>query len=578
MADQVYNADINRRSQYLRRWSALQTERSSWFNHWRELSQYLLPRTGRFFITDRNRGEKRNNNIYDSTGTRAVRVLAAGMMAGMTSPARPWFRLATTDEQLMESSEVKIWLEDVGTLIRDIFARGNTYRALHTTYEELGCFGTFADIVLPDFNEVLRHYPLTAGQYALASNERDEVDTLFREFEMTVSNIVGQFVYGGVKTNKPDWSKVSPTVKNLWDNQRGIDSWISVMHAIEPRKERDPRYGDAKNMPFKSCYFETGGNADIFLRESGFKRFPALCPRWVTTAGDIYGSSPGMEALGDVKQLQHQQLRKAQGIDYMVKPPLQAPPGMKSMDINTLPGGVSFAAGAGQQGGIQTAWEVRLDLSHLLADIQDVRQRIDQTFYTDLFLMLANDTQGNMTAREVAERHEEKMLMLGPVLERLQNELLKPLVDIAFDRCIESGIVPKPPKELQGHDLNIEFVSVLAQAQRAVGISSVDRLLGTVASIAQFQPNIIDKLDPDEIVDKYADMLGVDPQLIVSSDKVAVIRDQRAKVQAQQAQAAQMAQASQTAKNLAQAPTEGKNALTDLTNQFSGYTIPQGAA
>jgi hypothetical protein len=560
----------------LQRWQALQTERLSWFDHYKDISQYLSPRTGRFLITGNNIGSKKHNLIYDNTGTRSLRVLSAGLMAGMTSPARPWFRLGTSDPAMMKSSNVKIWLEAMGSLMRDIFAKSNTYRALHQIYEELSSYGTAANVCVPDFTDVLRHYPLTAGQYAIATDDRDEVDTLYREFQLTVSQIVGQFVKqpGGAL----DWSVCSTQIKNLYD--RGMyDTWVPVLHAIQPNADYDPQLRNNRSMKFSSCYIETGANNEgRFLRESGYKRFPALCPRWMISGGDVMGSTcPGIEALGDIKQLQHAQLRKSQGIDYMVKPPVQAPPGMKGMEIDTLPGGVSYTDATAATGGIKTLFDVKLELSPLLEDIQDVRQRVKQSFYEDLFLMLANDTTGEMTAREVAERHEEKMLMLGPVLERLQNELLKPLIDIAFDRIIETGIGPPVPKELQGMDVNIEFVSVLAQAQRAVGTSSVDRLLGTVAAIAQFKPEVVDKIDTDETIDRYADMLGVDPNLIVADDKVAAIRQDRAKQQAA-AQAAQNAPAiTQSAKNLAQAGPAGQNAVSDLINNFSGYTLPQGA-
>lgn len=569
--------DRTTREQFLARKGALWTERQSWVSHWQEISQYLLPRTGRFLTaaTQVNRGDKRHNNIYDSEATYAHGVLTAGLMAGTSSPARPWFRLATPDRDLNEVQSVKLWLDETANAMRDVFARSNTYRALHTLYEELAAYGTGVNVVVPNFHRVIHNYPLTAGQYAITTNEFDEVDTLYREIEMTVAQIVGRFVKQ--PNGSMDWSIASAFIKNAWDGGRALDAWVPVIHAVEPRREREANRRDSKNMPFRSVYFETGGNEDKFLSDSGYRKFPALCPRWRTSGGDIYGSSPAMDTLGDIKQLQHQQLRKAQGIDYMTKPPLQAPTSMKNVDINTLPGGVSYVDAASPQTGLRSAFEVQLDLSHLLADIQDVRQRISRNFYVDLFLMLANDDRSDITAREIAERHEEKMLMLGPVLERLQDELHKPLVDIAFDSLIQANALPTPPDELRGVDLNVEFISVLAQAQRAVGTSSVDRLLGTVSAIAAVKPDIVDKIDTDELVDRYADMLGVPPQLIVANEQVAIVRKQRQQAAAAMAKAQVVEQGAAAAKNLSQADTEGKNALTDLTSQFSGYAIPQGA-
>jgi hypothetical protein len=186
-----------------------------------------------------------------------------------------------------------------------------------------------------------------------------------------------------------------------------------------------------------------------------------------------------MEALGDVKQLQHEQLRKAQGIDYQTNPPIQVPTRTRAQAHARLPGGVMFVDAAGAQGGVRSAFEIQLNLQHLLADIQDVRERIRGAFYADLFLMLANDQRSGITATEVAERHEEKLLMLGPVLERLHNELLSPMIDMTFDYASDAGILPEPPEELQGQELNIEFISTLAQAQRMVSAQGMDRLLGS---------------------------------------------------------------------------------------------------
>ena len=551
----------NERKLLLSRWGALTTERSSWMPHWQEISENLLPRSGRYFVTDRNRGDKRHNNILDNTGTRALRTLSAGMMAGMTSPARPWFRLTTSIPELDESAAVKKWLADTTSLMLMVFAKSNTYRALHSMYEELGAFGTASSILVPNFKNVIHHHTLTAGEYALATNGEGTVDTLFRETQMTVAQMVRTF----------GKDACSVTVRNLFD-RGALDQWVTVMHAIEPRADRDPKKYDARNMAWRSVYFEQGADDSRTLRESGFRAFRGLCPRWAITGNDVYGHSPAMEALGDIRQLQHEQLRKGQGIDYMTKPPLQAPTGYKNHELDVLPGGMSFVDAAAPNGGIRTAFEVRLDLNHLLADIADVRERIKASFYADLFLMLANSTNPQMTATEVAERHEEKLLMLGPVLERMHNEILDPLIELTFSALAEANVLPPPPEEMQGMDLNVEFVSMLAQAQRAIATNSVDRFVMNLGSVATIKPEVLDKFDADRWADAYADMLGVDPELIVPGEQVALIRQQRA----QQAQAAQQAamlnQGADTAQKLGNIDTSQQSALTDITRAFSGYT------
>lgn len=545
------------REKYLTRWSALKTERASWDSHWQDLSRHILPYNGRFLSSERNRGARKFNTIYDSTATRAATTLSAGMMAGMTSPARPWFRLATPDPSLMEFHSVKQWLSDVTRLMLDMFQRTNTYNTLHTMYLELGVFGTSASFVMPDFNHVLRHYPLTCGEYALATNFRGEVEALYREFDVTVGQMVQEFGY----------KNCSATVRNLWDNHT-LDKWFTVIHAVE---RQIPEHGkaDAAGKPWLSVYFEHANADQAFLSVSGFEDFPAIAPRWQTIGGDVYGVSPATVALGDVKQLQHQQLRKAESIDYQTKPPLQAPSAMKNHPGSMLPGGITYVDSAGPQAVVRPIWEVRADLSHLLMDIQDVRQRINGAFFADMFLMLANNDLGRMTATEVAERHEEKLLMLGPVLERLHNEQLDPLIEIGFARLLRADMLPTPPQELEGVDLNVEFVSMLAQAQRAIGVNSSDRFVSTLGSIAQMKPDVLDKLDADKWADQYADQLGVDPSLIVPSERVALIRQQRAQAQQAQMQAEQMQSAAATAKTASDINAQGAQ---DVVQMFSGYT------
>jgi hypothetical protein len=551
-------ADITERSKMLNRWGALKSERSSWMEHYQEISNFLMPRSGRFFVQDRNKGGKRHNNIYDSTGTRANRVLSAGLMGGATSPARPWFKMRVQDKELMKSPAVKLWLAEVTEMILTVFQKSNTYRALHTMYGEMGAFGTGASLIAPDFKDVIRHYPLTTGEYCLAQDFRGEVCTLYREFQKTVGELVKEF----------GKAKCSLAVQNLFD-RGALDTWVTVIQAIEPREDRDITKRDSINMAWKSCYFELGKDNDKVLRESGYKRFPGVAPRWEVNGGDIYGNSPGMEVLGDIKQLQHQNLRQGQAIDKQTNPPLQVPVSMLNQKVETLPGGVSYYDPAMPNGGIKSLYEVNLNLADLSMNMDEVRRRIKEGFYTDLFLMLSNIDHTGMTATEVAERHEEKLLMLGPVIERLDNEGLNPLVDNTFDQLAEAGALPPPPPELHGQMLQVVYTSVLAQAQRAVATNGVDRFVGNLGQIATMKPDVLDKFDSDAWVDAYSDMLGIDPTLIVAGPQVAIIRQQRAQAQQAAAEAEQMNMASQTAKNLGQTPTNGGNAASDVINLFA---------
>lgn len=564
---------ITKKQKVLKRIGALETERSSWMSHWQDINRVLLPRTGQFNSTDANRGDRRNEDILDNTATMAIGTLAAGMQSGMTSPARPWLKLETADTDLMNVKAVSMWLDQVTQKLRTVFSRSNTYRALHGMYAELGAYGTAPAVVLPDFQDVIRFYPMTVGEYCLSTDDRGVVNTMSRKLQMTVDQIVRRYV---MKGGREDWAVVSPTIKNMWD-RHNVDTWIPVAHLIQPRKDRDTRRLDARNMPFESIMLETGGNDDMLLSESGYRRFPVVAMRWFTRGQDIYGSNcPGMTALGDILQLQQQQLRKGQAIDYMVKPPLQVPTSLKNNDDSDfLPGGVTYVDTVGPGNAVRSAFDVNLRLDHLLGDLQDVRTRINSAFYADLFLFLSNvqGLKGQMTAREVAEIHEEKLLMLGPVVENIETDGLAPVVDITFDACMEAGILPPPPPELAGGmDLNIEFIGLLSQAQRAVSMAGVDRIISATASIAAAKqdPSVWDKIDTDKVIDKSANHLGVDPEIIRGDDEVAAIREGRAKQMAAAQAQADAAAAAATAKDLAGADMSTDNALTNVVRSFSG--------
>lgn len=551
--------NLNTREKAQRRYKSLWQERSSWDAKEKEISRFIFPQGGQWTTSDAGRGTKKHGEIIDNTALRARRVLSAGLMAGMTSPARPWFRLSTPDEKLNEYDSVKDWLNDVTAVMRNVFSRSNTYGTLHSIYDELGAFGTGASVVYDDFNSVILQHPLTFGEYAIGMDYRRAVASFTRVCQYTVLQVVQDFGLNNCSAN----------VKNQYE-RRNYEAKVDVVHVIEERADRNGKRG-AKGMRFSSVFYEPGGLHNVVLRESGFHDFPVLAPRWRTTGGGTYGSGPGEEALGDAVSLQLLQLRKSQGIDYQTNPPLQLPTALRNV-ADILPGGLNYYDQSSASGGIRSAFNVNLDLTGLREEILDTRQRIERTFYVDLFLMLASqDIKSGVTAREIAERHEEKLLMLGPVLEGLFGELLSPLIDLTFARMIRTNLLPPPPPELQGMELKVEFVSTLAQAQRAVGLQAVDRLLGTVGNIALQVPGVWDKIDSDRVVDIYSDMLGVDPDMVVAGDQVALIRQQKAQAAAQQQMLANAPAMAGAARDLSQADTTGSNGLTDFLGSSQGF-------
>ena len=552
------------KDRYDKRLAALKNRRSSYDGHWRELGENILPRRMRFDRST-NRGSKKSSKIINNTATRAARILASGLMAGLTSPSRPWFRLAAPSPELTQAPGVRQYLGEVERIIREVFARTNIYNALHSVYGDEAVFNTSSMFIEQDSKEILRAVVFPIGSYYLTADDFGRVNGIYRETSMTVAQLVRRF----------GEDKVSPQVKALFDNGE-LDVDVDLVHLIEPNDDRE---NDAFGMPWRSVWYEQGTHGreetDGLLRVGGFEEFPTMCPRWQVSGEEVYGSGPGMEALGDIKMLQKMELRGAQAMDKIVMPPMTGPPGIAAEGNPSILSGamtVVPATAAGQK--FEPAHTVDPKVLQLQEKQDRVEMRINSTFYADLFLMFAQIRSGQMTAREVDERHEEKVLQLGPAIERLEDELLDPLIDRTFAILNRFGMLPPAPPELQGVDLRVEYISVLAQAQKLIEVLGVERFASYIMQYAEAQPEVLDKFNFDESADQMGELLGVKPSLIRSNDEAKQIREKRAEAQQAQMQAEQAKAARDGAaavKDLSQTPVgEPDTALQQMIDAAGG--------
>jgi hypothetical protein len=518
-------ADENKRDYYERRKGDMKLERESFLPHYKELSENISPRRGRFEITDRNRGTKRHKNIINSTGTQALATARAGMFAGVMSPTRPWFDLATPDREMMKFMPVKVWLRDVAQRMRQVFNAGNLYVMAPSMIGELLQFGTGCMTHVDDEDNVARFYTHTAGSYLISQNDRYEVDTLVREFEMTAEQLATKF---GI-------DNVSQAVKTAID-KNNLSAWFPVTHFIEPNDDFRDGNPLAKYKSFKSVHYEPAQqDKNKLLKVSGFDEFPAYVPRWGLTGEDIYGTDcPGMTTLGDVKQLQIQEKRKAQAIDKMVNPPLTGPASVRNVPVSSLPGGLTIYDGDSSRNKLESLYAVNINLADLREDMMKVEKRIDNAFFVDLFLAISN-MEGIQPRNELelSERNAERLLQLGPVLERMQGEFLDLLVGRTFNQMIKADLLPPPPPEIEGQELKIDYISSLAQAQRAVDTRSIDKLTTFTGGLMSVGLSDGKKFNGDKAIDEYAVLVGTPPELIADDKDIAAQREQEAQLAAQ---------------------------------------------
>lgn len=568
MAYSSYNpttGDTSKTSAYRRRLGCIRNEQSSqgWLDHWKEVTEWLAPRRGRYLqgqnSTQDNDGRKKHQRIINTTGPEAAKILAAGLRGGLTSPSRPWFQLGLTDESLSEFKPVKEWLHTVRNILLDVISRSNFYGAIHSLYYELGCFGTNAMIIEEDPQTIFRCRPLTIGEFGLTLDSRYRPEALYRQFTMTACQMAEEFA---VINGKYDRKKLPRPVLSALD-EGNIDTKFEVVHVIEKNKSYDKDKADYRGKLFKSIYFPLScGDEDFILRESGYRNVPFIGPRWDVSGVDVYGGCPGIDLLGDLKQVQSMEGKKLRALDKSIDPPVNAPVSLKNNPgVFTLPGGANFVDINQGQSGVSAAYLVQPRLADMRVDMQELERRIKDGFFNNLFLSVLNEEK-QMTAYETAKRYEEKSSVLGPVMERLDAEALDPFIDRVFDICLEAGIIPPPPPDLKpGMPLKVDYISTLAQAQKMAETGKLSQTIEFVTAVAQTKGLAdqvgIHKVDFDEMIDQFSTMLALPPKVVRSDDEVAEIAAEAEAKQKQMALMSQMQPAADAINKLANSPTQG---------------------
>ena len=516
------------------------TERSKQEQTWQLLSRYIYPMRGRFHEEGGSReGQRRDQYLIDPYPMEAINKCAAGLHSGLTSPSRPWFELSLQDAEKAEMHNVRLWLNDAHDTMMSLYARSNTYAMLYSIEAEAAQFGTAAALMLQDYNYGIWHRPYTCGEYCGGVDARGKVTSFSRRFEMNARQLVNEF---GLEN-------VSEGARNAY-KANDITQRFAVEMLIEKNEKYDANRLALGNFPWVSHYWERN-RADRFLKISGFHEQPFLMMRWLTVANEVYGTGPGHNALGNCMQLQKLERNKLRSTDNEADPAMVFPASMKKVDRN--PGGLNFMPDGTQMTAYPLVPPGAKRYEGMVMLVNEKHQQIASTFYNDLLVMLSMQTTPQMTAREVAERHEEKLLMLGPVLEQFHNEVLEPLTLRTFGICLRNGLFPPMPEEITEAELKVNFVSLLAQAQKMVEMPSIERVVGLAGNLAGIYPDIIDNINPDEVIRKSALVNGTPEKIIRAAEDVEQLRQQRAQAQQAQAQAEEAAAAAAPVRDMAQA-------------------------
>lgn len=568
-----------------RRKTAMIADRDAWMPDWQSVTDYIDPARGRFDGNTGNPNTKKRSRskIINGTATKCVRVATAGMSSHMTSKARPWFNLTTPDPAMGQFQDVRVWLDNTTTILRDTLAKSNFYKAMPVCYTEDLSYGVAAMLVVEHADEVVRFHPLTIGSYAISLDEAGKVDSLWRCYTKTARQLVQKYGRINPETGErePDPDKMPARVVQAYRN--APDQRFTIESLIEPNPNARPGLGPLglqapQFRPYRELVWIAGSGDDKhgILDVGGHYEAPFVCIRFNPVGDDSYSTCPGIDSLGDIKQLQYLEGQKLRLIDLMAEPPISVPDTMRNLGASLAPRSKNYLPQSQNGAKVEPTYTPQPgSLQWVQQEIREVESRIEDAFFYNLFLMLESLGEASgRTATEIAERKEEKATVLGPTLEIVTDEGLDPIVVRTYRLLERAGRIPPPPPVLNSIPLKIEYTSILAQAMKASGSSGIERTAGFVAQMAQvFGPSALDKFDADQAVDEYSERTGAPASIVRDDEAVAMIRKGRAAQEAQQvalASAKPMADGAQAIKTLNESVPQPGSLGEGLAEQLRG--------
>ena len=539
----------------------MKDRRTSFEDHWRDIAKYTSPRDYRWLENDwQERGNKANKNIVDPIGGLSARATEAAFSASITPTSRPWKILKARGE-LGKQHNIQAYLADVSDIMDEYTLSSNFYTEASKVYHQSALYGTAAMIIEEDEETEFRCETLPIGSYWLGIDAKRRVNQFAREIKMTVMQAADMF----------GEDALSEAHRRILETKQGMSEQITVLHWIGP----NPDYNrDPLSRRFRSIYIDPSDstNPDRALRVGAYDEFPVIAPRWKTYGDDVWGlDCPGMMALGHLQEIQKWRKTAALAAEKMAKPPTLRPEGTARNGVDDKPGGQTVVPRGQASEGVKPLYQINFDINGALAMIDRIQAQVREIFFVNLFMMVANERRSGTKAREIEELHEEKMIVLSTVYEQYSDEFLNPAVNRIYNILLRRGRFPIPPEELQGQQFDVEYVSVMAQAMKLVGIGNMDRALAILSQTAAIDPSVLDIVDLTRFTESYiSDRLGVDARVMATAEEREAKAEQRAASQ-QRAQMQQTASVqADTAKVMSDSKLDEDNALTAMIGRTIG--------
>lgn len=507
-------------------------------SHLSEIADYMVPAAQSVF-TQATPGGKRMSKIYDGTAIRALRTFANGLYGHLTNPASPWFELTCKNKSIAEVANVKYWLADTTERMRSAINTSNAAASFHEIYFQEGWTGTGILFTEPGRKYLLNFQTFNVANCVITEDAQGCVDGIYRLIKYTAPQMVQQ------------WPQTCPEKVTKAVKKDDKTTKFEVIHAVYPRNDYDWRKMDNMNMPWSSAYIER--ESKVILSEGGFNEFPFSVPRWEKEEGSAYGRGPAMDALPDVKMLNQICYDNLRGMQKVVDPPIFASKESALSTNRTAPGTIIYHKSGEKPEPFLTGG--RLDWA--LEVENQRRQAIKEAFYTDLFMLLAQDQDKTKTAYEVSKLVEEKLTLLGPALGRQQTEFFDPMLNRVFWILFRSGHIQPPPQELYNQGLEINYIGRLALAMKSVETQAAVNTITIAKDIYEIRPDIFDNFNVDEFIQGTALRNGTPIKYMNPPDTRDKIRADRAQQQQQQADTETALAIAGQIPNLSKAPEPG---------------------
>lgn len=541
----VNSKDKNKAEFVQRRYQELLSARQPWHNIWQEITDYVYPKASDFLRTEGVPGKKRNTRIYDSTALVAHQAFSSGVQSFVTSPTDMWFELEPGFKFATQDREIKEYLEFATEVLYKVFRTPSFkfYARAHELYQEAGALGTGV-FLTEDTTTSIKFTTIDLAKCFIAENADGKIDFVIRREPYTGRQLLEEFpnIDGDLKekiekkmkteANQPDWN---------------------VLHCVMPRRERNVNSKLSTDLPFASLYVLE--EECHLLKEGGYHEFPYQFLRLDSHAEEVYGRSPAMTALPDIRTLNELRKLNINAVQKAVAPPLMVPMDTFPKGINTAPNALNYYRQGYAKQELISPIEMGNNVQLGFATEAELKASIKEAFHVDMFL---DDKRAEMSATESLQREESRMRLMAPQLGRMHSDFIQPLIMRVFNICVRMGVIPAVPDALKQVGFQPQYVSPLARSQKQLQAAGLGRAIQDLVGYASVDPSVLDYINGDGVAKTILSAHAAPSTAFRSDEEVARIREGR---QQQQQQAAGLEAANTSAdtiKKLADAMKSGQ--------------------